>query len=330
MDMILANATGQEEKYIDNDLDIEIGSGNTFEVSMPYSDWNGDFAFGKYVYEPGTEHGGIIKDIETSTLTERICVRGYTWRGYLTHRIIEPPAGEDYLTVSGELNSVIAEVIGNSLGSPFMVSAVDTGVSVSNYKFNRYINVDEGLRAMLATKGYRLNIRHSYVSADAWRVIIEAVPAQNYGQDIEFSQDSNLYFSTRDYRMGINHLICLGTGELNERIVIHLYADEDGNISDTQTITGNEEIVGTYVYTSATEEELLERGTLEFRSMLNYKSFSASVREVDEYTLEIGDKISGRDYVTGLAITKPIVQKLIKRVNNIPSISYKIEGENSV
>lgn len=328
MDMILANASRREECFIDNDLDIEIGKQNTFEISLPYSDWSEKFDFGKYVYEPGTEHGGVIKDIETSTLTELIYIRGFTWRGYLTHRIIEPPAGEDYLVVSGELNSVIRSVIGSSLGTPFTVSGVDTGISVSNYQFNRYVTMDEGLRAMLATKGYRLNIRHAYTPS-SWQIVIEAVPAQNFGQDIEFSQDSNLYFATRDYRMGINHLICLGTGELNERIVIHLYADEDGNISDAQTITGNEEIVGTFIYTSATADELLESGTAEFKTLLNYKSFSASVRNVDDYTLEIGDKISGRDYVTGLAITKPIIQKIIKRINGIPSINYKIEGDNN-
>jgi hypothetical protein len=33
---------------------------------------------------------------------------------------------------------------------------------------------------------------------------------------------------------GVNHLICLGSGELQNRIVVHLYVDADGNISQTQ------------------------------------------------------------------------------------------------
>ena len=42
-----------------------------------------------------------------------------------------------------------------------------------------------------------------------------------------------------------------GKGDLEERQVIHLYADSRGNISHTQSLTGIQEVVRVYDYSSA-------------------------------------------------------------------------------
>lgn len=326
MDLILATQDGREEKYLDYDYDMEIGKDNTFELSMSYPDFDKALQFEKLIYEPGTECGGIIKDIEGATNTDKIYIRGYTWRGYLVHRIIEPPAGSDYRTVSGELNSVIAGILGDTLGPLFQVSAVSTGVSVSNYRFDRYCTVEAGLMKMLATKGYRLQISYVQRESDGY-VLVEAVPAVNYSDDIELSQDAQLNFTSRDNRMGVNHLICLGTGELQERAVVHLYADESGNISQTKTISGINEIVETFENTTAETEQLTKDGTEKFKSLLSYKNFTASASAISG-DLQIGDTITGRDYITGNVVTKPVSRKILKRVNGAETVNYKIEGES--
>ena len=130
MELILAKADGQEERRVWNNLDMETGGENDFELAVPYAEWDGSIAFDKLLYIPGTEFGGIIKEIETQTSTDTILARGFTWRGYLAHRIIEPPAGSDYKVVSGELNSVISSLLGSSLGTLFRVSTTSTGKSV--------------------------------------------------------------------------------------------------------------------------------------------------------------------------------------------------------
>ena len=326
MELILATSDGRELRTVWDDIDFDIGGENNFELALDYPSWNADFKQGALLYVPGTEYGGIIKDVEGMTETDQIFVRGYTWRGYLAHRIIEPPSGADYKTVSGELNAVIAEVIGNSLGSLFVVSDTDTGVTVT-YRFNRYVTVNDGLTAMLATKGYRLDIQYVQTETGGY-VQIQALPAGNYGSDIEISQDSRLNFMSRDYRMGVNHLICLGIGELAQRTVIHLYADANGNISQTQTITGLNEIVEVFDNPGADSEVLLTTGTERFKTLLNFKSFQAALKDVDDLDLYLGDTFTGRDYITGNVVTKPIVEKIVKRENGLFTVDYKIEGED--
>lgn len=326
MELILATSDGRELCTVWDDIDFDIGGENNFELALDYPSWNADFKQGALLYVPGTEYGGIIKDVEGMTETDQIFVRGYTWRGYLAHRIIEPPSGQDYKTVSGELNAVIAQVIGNSLGNLFVVSDTDTGVTVT-YRFNRYVTVNDGLTAMLATKGYRLDIQYVQTETGGY-VQIQALPVGNYGSDIEISQDSRLNFTSRDYRMGVNHLICLGIGELAARTVIHLYADANGNISQTQTITGLNEIVGVFDNPGADSEVLLTTGTERFKTLLNFKSFQAALKDVDDLDLYLGDTFTGRDYITGNVVTKPIVEKIVKMENGLFTVDYKIEGED--
>lgn len=335
MELILATSDGREERAIWDNIDFEIGGessefgqgANTFELSLSYPDWDGSYAFGKRIYEPNTEHGGIIKDIEGATNTDMIYVRGFTWRGYLAHRIIEPPAGQDYKTVSGELNSVISTLVGNMFGSLFQVSNTSTGVTVSNYQFNRYTTLEAGIVKMLASKGYKLSIKYIQTDLSGY-VLLEAVPANDYGSQIEISQDSPLNFANRDYRMGTNHLICLGIGELSQRTVIHLYADAYGNISQAQSITGLEEVVEIFDNPGADSDVLLQTGTERLQSLLNQKTFTAAVKGIDDIDLTLGDTITGRDYITGNRVTKPIVQKIVKRENGLLTVDYKIEGED--
>ena len=326
MELILATSDGREERVIFDDVDFEIGGQNTFQISLSYADWDGSFDFGKLVYDPYTECGGIINDIQSATNTDKIYVRGYTWRGYLDHKIITPPDGEAYKVVSGELNAVIADVIGDSFGGLFQVSQADTGVSVTNYKFNRYVSFADGLSSMLSTKGYKLQIQYIQTELSGY-VEVSAVPSVNYGSDIEISQDSQLNFSNRDYRMGVNHLICLGIGELQERTVLHLYADETGAISETQTLFGLDEIVETFENTGAEADELMDTGLSRLRDLVNFKSFTAAVKNIDNIDLSLGDTITGRDYVTGNVVTEPITRKIIKRENDIVTVDYQIKGD---
>lgn len=321
MDMILASSFGNEERVITDDFDMDIGQTNDFELSLDYASWMGDLQKGKRIYIPGTEYGGIIKDIETASNTGKILIKGFTWRGYLAKRIIMPPSGQDYKIVSGNLNTIIGSIVDIPY---FQASTEDTG-SISTFQFERYVKMSDGLMKMCQSVGYRLDLKYIQTQSGGY-VEVGAVLANNYGDDVEYSQDSPIEFSTKDNDMGVNHLICLGKGELKNRLVKHLYADVNGNISQTQSITGIDEIVEVFENSGAEAETLIETGTNHFKDIISTKSFTVAVKNID-IELFLGDTVSGKDYITGYKVTKPITDKIIKREKGIISISYKIEGQ---
>lgn len=319
MDLILATADGREERVLDEDLDLDIGKTDDFVLYASYGTWLGDLAIDKLLYIPDTEYGGVIKRIKTATNTGNIDVKGYTWRGYLAHRIIQPPSGSDYYTASGELNSIIS----NLVNIPnFVVPNVSTGVTV-NYQFERYTTVADGLSQMLASVGYRLDIKYIQTQTGGY-VQVQALPVKEYGG--EYSQYSLIEFATDDNQMGVNHLICLGKGELRDRIVVHLYADANGNISQSQTFFGLDEIVQVYDNPGAELETLIENGTDKLKNLISSKTFTTKVNDIDT-ELYYGDIIAGTDYITGISVKKPIVEKIVKRNLGLLSIEYKIEDK---
>lgn len=319
MDLILATSSGVEECVLNYDFDIDIGASNDFQVNLSYGTWDDRIQIGKRLYIPGTEYGGIIKYIQSDTTTGIITLKGFTWRGYLAHRFVVPPSGADYYVASGDLNSIIRNLV--SIPG-FEVSQNDSGASVSNYKFNRYIDMASGLQRLCESVGYRLNIRYVQTDVSGY-VLVEAVKAGNYGAIIEYSQDSIINFDSVDNQMGVNHLICLGRGELKDRLVVHLYADKNGNISQTQTITGIDEVIQTFDNSGAEAETLIETGTRRLKEMMGGKSFIPSVKTV-ENELFIGDIVSGKDYTTGNQVTQPITEKIIRRETGFLSFDYRI------
>ena len=321
MDLILATSDGQEIAAVDYDFDIDLGGTNDFQVNTSYASWTNEIKIGRLIYIPQTEFGGIIKNISSATNTGNIFLKGYTWRGYLAHRFIRPAAGADYYIASGELNAIVRSLV---MVPGFVVPAINTGISVT-YQFPRYCSVLAGLEAMLRTVGFRLDLKYIQTVSGGY-VQVQAVKAGLYGDMVEYSQDSLIDFSSTDNQMGTNHLICLGQGELKDRIVVDLYADRNGNVSQSQSITGIDEIIEVYENTGAERENLIESGTQKLLEKISKKTFSASIKKV-ESELFIGDIVTGQDYITGNKVTKPIVEKIVKRSDGVISIDYKIEDQ---
>ena len=77
-----------------------------------------------------------------------------------------------------------------------------------------------------------------------------------------------------------------------------------------------------YSYTSQSDaEKLKEDGTKRLKELMNYKQFDMTVEDVD---LNIGDIVSGRDYVTGILVQKPVARKILKLKKGKISIEYKL------
>lgn len=313
---------------MDAEIDIAIGEENDYEIKIQRDEWRSEYTFGNVFYVKDTEYGGIIGEVDTSTAEDTISLLGRTWRGMLDKKIIRPPAGQDYKKVSGELNTVLGELITEQFDDYFVVSQDDTGVSLTNYQFDRYCTLLAGINKMLKSVGYRLKIR--YVQQERGQpgyVELSAVPIVDYSEQIELSQDSQLNFTFKNCRNGVNHLICLGKGELQDRQVIDLYVQEDGSIGSEPFYTGIQEIAETYEDTSSETDELEEKGREKLLELMNSTSFSMDVETLN-MDVAIGDIIGGRDYLTGLYAKKPITKKIYRVEGGKTSLEYGIEGDD--
>lgn len=309
------------------DVDLDTGDSNDFEVTVVASEWNpGTLGYGCRLYIPNTEYGGIIQDIESVTATGNVILRGDTWRGMLAYRIIEPPTGQNHLALSGELNDVIRELIGDRFGGLFYVPEIDTGITVSNWQVDRYVTLYAALMKLVDAFGYRLNI--SYIQPEGLEygyVSIQAVPIIDYSDQQEYSMEGNIHVDIRDCRNGVNHLVCAGEGENQQRAVIHLYVQQDGSIGETQYYFGQDEKAQVYIYTSADVTQLKEDGTKRLKDLMNYKKCEMTVEDID---LELGDIVSGYDEITDTQVRKPVVRKILKVQDGNTTIDYKVEGED--
>ena len=136
MDLIYTDTKGKELGVVYTTLDMEIGeeATNDFEIEYKRSEWDGTVENGCFFYVPETEFGGIVREIKTSTKTNTITAKGYTWRGMMMKKIIEPQSGQDYATATGELNEIVGEKVKEAFPGLFYGSDADTGVQVKDYK----------------------------------------------------------------------------------------------------------------------------------------------------------------------------------------------------
>lgn len=329
--LILADQNLRDVKPVmDAGIDFAVGSDeNDYEIKIRRDRWDERYAYGNILYVKNTEFGGIIGRKKINTAEDTISLFGRTWRGMLDKKIIRPPSGQDYRKVSGELNTVLNTLVTEQFGDYFVVSQNDTGVSVTNYQFDRYCTLSAGIVKMLKSVGYKLHIE--YIQQERGQpgyVELSAVPIVDYSEQIELSQDSKLNFVFDETKNGVNHLVCLGKGELKERQVIDLYVQADGSIDTTQYYTGIQEVAESYENTSSDSEELEEKGRERLQQIMNSTAFSMDVETLN-MDVEIGDIIGGRDYVTGMYAAKPIAKKIYKVSDGKSSLEYEIEGDDS-
>jgi len=174
----------------------------------------------------------------------------------------------DYHVVNGEANTVIRGLIEYlGLSNIFTADEAESGILVKNYHFERYTDAYKGIRKMLSEFGGKLKLTYKRDT-----VILSAVPLVDYSLDEEFDASQVDFQVKKNYRP-VNHLICLGSGNLKDRHIIHLFADEYGGIQpykttenpvcdgdyildkSQQVLFGVEEVADVYDYSSAQTTE---------------------------------------------------------------------------
>lgn len=333
--VILADPNRKELGSIQNaNVTVDLNGNRNFSVQIARSNWIPELTFSYFVYIPGTEYGGIIGQVLTDTTLDYVELKGHSWRGRLAKKVIEPPAGQDYKKVSGELHTVMKELIEPAFGenegtdSIFYVPDTDTGVTVSNYQFDRYCTLLDGITKMLKSKGYKPQITFRRNAGEPGKVFVEAVPIVDYSPEIELSKDCQLNYTMEDIRDGINHLVVTGKGELQDRNVLHLYVQKDGSIGKTQYYTGLDEIAEVYENTSTETDELEETSREKLQELMNKQTFKMDVAALG-IDVNIGDIVGGRDYLTGMYMSKPVENITYSLTNGVEAKTYKLEGEES-
>lgn len=290
---------------------------NDFELTVPETVWlNHPIVKGDFIYEPGTEWGGRVEGIRH--VESDVQLTGPTWRGLLARKIISPPSGQAYRTItSADANTAINTLVGLSLGDLFEVESDPAGVNVSG-QF-RYTNLLSGLHTMLDQYGLRLKVAFANK-----KVVLSAEAIQDLSDDTELSQDYAAQIeSEQSDAEAYNHVIALGSGELTDREVIERYRDDDGVISDTPLPTGLDDKQTVLDFPNAESTEELEKSAIE-RLISYMPTKNIQIVLTQAQGLNLGDLVGGRDRVTGLNVVAPVTQ-MIRRVGaEGETIEYKV------
>lgn len=319
MDLIYMNAEKEDVNILaDYTFDLAYGADeNDFECKISGSRHCCEKSW--YLYYEDTEYGGVIDDIGEDTAADEIVYYGRTWHGILNSKIFEPDAGEDYLILSGEGNEVLGSLIDRmNLNSLFVASGEDSGIQISNYHMNRYIAGYDGIRKML--KAYKAKLKLVFKNGF---VELSAKPVTDYSKEEQFDTDQ-IEFQIKKKGNPLNHVICLGKGDLAEREVIHVYADEQGNIVDSQIYKGLDEVADVYDNANAeSADELRQGGADRIAEAWNADDVQFTFSS-DEETYDVGDIVGAKAKVTGIEVNAEITKKIVTISNNTTKISYKV------
>lgn len=278
---------------------------------------------GSYVYFDGGECGGVVDSLKDSLKDGRstLTYGGRTWHGMLANKILEPDKGKDYLTVSGTASTVIGSLISRvGLDSVFDAVVPPDGSgdpTIKQYQFDRYADCYTGLQKMCAANGLKLRLAYTSGQVNIW-----AEPVAHYGDSI----DSDLidFDATSTWRKP-NHLIGLGKGDLAARVVVHWYADAKGNVSQTQSLRGVDEITQVYDYSNAETAELNTKTKEKLQDLQSEGEVKVTVHEDSGIVFDVGDTVTARDNLTGITVNVSIVKKIVKVSGGVMSVDYEAE-----
>ena len=312
------SALGDVRELSDFELDLAFGiDENAFslECDAAYAPTEGQF-----IFIDGCEYGGVVDKTTYKAGRESsgpVTCKGRTWHGILAGKRLLPDSGSGYLSVSGKAGDALASLIERmGLSGLFSAASDDTAVS---FTFDRFIDGYSGLKAMANANGRKVAMRRK-----GGKVEISLPLAVDYANKV----DSDLLdFTLTSVHRCVNHLVCAGTGELENRAVVHFYADAAGNVSHTQSLFGVDEISALYDYSNADEEKLEEEGR---KKLQEYQTQgSVEVEAHDDIDVDVGDVISARDNAHGRTVTATVVKKIVQVSRGVATYSYEVGSETT-
>lgn len=319
MDLIYTDSRKIDQGVLSTySLDLSFGEDqneNDFELVMGN---DAKLEDGAVIYIAGTEYGGIVDGLRTNSQSETRTYVGRTWHGLLNNKVIQPDFGENYLVVSGDANVILDFLIARlGLSDLFRADKQLSGINITKYQFDRYCLAYNGIRDMLADFGGKLMMR--------WEEDSVRLYAEQIINDADDAVDNDVaQMIVERHGNKVNHLVCLGQGELANRDIIHLYVDQFGRIGDVQYYTGLNEFAAVYEYSGAKSiDDLRSYGVKRLKELRNNDKVDVSVDDSSEIVYDIGDVITAHDVNSGNSGSATVTQKIIKIQNGTVSINYK-------
>ena len=210
-DLVITNSQ-LHDRHIPQRMALDLAFGvdeNDFTLELPLAF---SLQAGDYFYFADTECGGIVDgaEIDYSGKVTKLVYFGRSWQGILSRSIICPNSGSAYLAYSGDLHSIFSTIISRQgLSGLFTVKYSDAGVTASG-NFDRYTDVYSAFKKICRSKGYKLVMRKT----SALTVELSAVKAD------PILLDSDQYRLRIKEGRYTNHLVCLGSGEGKDRVVV--------------------------------------------------------------------------------------------------------------
>ncbi len=293
-----------------------IASLDDYELDLAYGSDENDFkltclpqpAAGSLIMMDGTEYGGMVTVRNTDGSVE-----GPTWHGMLSRRILQPDAGKDYLTVSGNAATILNTLF-KRIGLDSLFTADASTVTIGGWQFDRYTDAYTGVTKMLTANNAKLRL--TWLDGHVHAI---AKPVDHYGDTID---SDLLVFQASLDSQPVNHLIGLGQGDLHERVVVHWYADSNGKVSQSKTLTGLAEYTAIYDYSNAQADELNEKTKEKLEELQTQGGVSVTLND-RSLSMDVGDTVTGRDNRLRITITVPISKKIVKVNNGIMSVDYE-------
>ena len=309
---------GNVRELQDFELDLAFGSDeNSFELTCAADAAPSE---GQFAFIDGGEYGGVVDEASYDAGRDAagaVTCKGRTWHGILAGKRLLPNSGSGYLSVSGKANAVLASLI-SRMGLSAVFSAASDDAAVS-HTFERFCDGYSGLKALAKANGRKLAMRRK-----GGKVELSLPPVVDYANKV----DSDLLdFTLTSVHRCVNHLVCAGTGELENRAVVHFYADAKGNVSHKQTLFGVDEISALYDYSNADEAKLEEDGRKKLAEYQTAGSVEVDVHE--DIDVDVGDVISARDNAHGRTVAATVAKKLVKVSRGVATYSYEVGSETT-
>ncbi|MBQ9901068.1 MAG: hypothetical protein IJM51_01590 [Clostridia bacterium] len=295
---------------------------NDWEVEILAEDFAGSgFAPGHYLYFPGTEWGGRLETITHISKTHTVRLGGVTWRGMLSRRVIMPAAGQSHLDMrESDIYPVMRSLVAG-FGGLFSAPSGNAGL-LCGQKF-RYQNVLEGMQDMLDPLGLRLVLT---LDPDSRLVRLSAAPVADRSAEIEFSGDYDFSYTSTLGEATYNHVVALGRGEQENRLVRHVWLLDDGTMTTDSNASGipsgADERALVYDYSSAEDEKELIKGAK--KQLKEHGAQNAIEISFDsgDINLPLGDRVGLRDRTLGLSDVRTVTGKLLTVSPDGISLSY--------
>lgn len=292
----------------------------SLEPDLQENDWEAEilaedfgrygFALGHYLYFPDSEWGGRLESMKRVSKSHTVKLSGVTWRGMLSRKIIMPPAGQSHLDLRETDIYPAMRTLVADFGGLFVAPSGNAEL-LCGQKF-RYQNVLDGILDMLDPLGLRLVLA---LNPDSRHVILSTAAVTDHSDEIELSGDYDFSYTSTLGEAAYNHVIALGRGEQENRLVRHVWLLSDGTMTTNENAagipSGDDERAMVYDYSSAEDEKELIKGAkkrLKEHGAQNGIEISFDSGDID---LPLGDKVGLRDRTLDLSDVRTITSKLL-------------------